>query len=160
MTKKTILVSVLSVLAASFGSAAHADAKQQCVDMVKKASAFLAANGKDKLVAEINNTKGQFADGDIYLFASDYTSNWDPNTSRSITVAHGANPKLVGKDMTDLRDADGEYFVKKMAAVSHSKEGEGWTTYKWPNPVTKQIEMKTTYTKRVDTMVVNCGVYK
>lgn len=158
--KKIIHVAVAAAFLASFGSASAADSKADCVNMVKKAADFLAANGKDKTLAEINNSKGMFAHGEIYLFASDYVPNWDSNKDRTITLAHGANPKLVGKDMTDLKDADGLPFVKKMAEIASSKAGEGWTDYKWPNPVTKAIEPKTTFTKRVEPLVINCGVYK
>jgi len=149
-----------AALAAAFGSAGAADNKAECVGLVKKAGEFLAANGKEKTLAEINNPKGQFAHGEIYLFASDHIPNWDSNKDRTITLAHGANPKLVGKDMTDLKDADGFAFVKRMAEIASSKSGEGWTDYKWPNPVTKAIEAKTTFTKRIEPLVISCGVYK
>lgn len=160
MKTKTVLVLAAYVCVASFSAPASADSKQTCLDMVKKASAFLASNGKDKLLDEINNPKGMFTDGETYLFATDYQPNWDPKTGHIITLAHGVNPKLIGKDMADLRDADGTYFVKKLIERANSKEGEGWTDYKWPNPVTKQIEAKSTYTKRVEPLVINCGVYK
>jgi cytochrome c len=149
-----------AVLAAGFGSAAAADNKAECVGLVKKAGDFLAANGKEKTLVEINNPKGQFAHGEIYLFASDHIPNWDSSKDRTITLAHGANPKLVGKDMTDLKDADGFAFVERMAEIASSKSGEGWTDYKWPNPVTKAIEPKTTFTKRIEPLVISCGVYK
>ncbi|WP_420475312.1 cache domain-containing protein [Noviherbaspirillum sp. ST9] len=155
-----IKAAVTAALAIAFGSAAAADNKQECVSMVKKAGDFLAANGKDKTLAEINNPKGLFSHGEIYLFASDHVPNWDSSKDRTITLAHGANPKLVGKDMTDLKDADGFAFVKRMAEIASSKSGEGWTDYKWPNPVTKAIEPKTTFTKRIEPLVISCGVYK
>lgn len=159
MTK--LLSALLACLCATSAAGAFAaDSKEDCVKLVKTAGDYLAANGKDKLIGEINNPKGTFANGEIYLFASDYIPNWDSSKDRTVTLAHGANSKLVGKDMTDLKDADGVYFVKKMAEVAASKSGEGWTDYKWPNPVSKQIEQKSTYTKRVSNLVISCGVYK
>ncbi|OWW19895.1 cache domain-containing protein [Noviherbaspirillum denitrificans] len=157
--KHAMKAAMAVTLIALFGNAS-ADNKSECVGMVKKAGEFLAANGKDKTLAEINNPKGQFSHGEIYLFASDHVPNWDSNKDRTITLAHGANPKLVGKDMTDLKDADGFAFVKRMAEIASSKSGEGWTDYKWPNPVTKAIEQKTTFTKRIEPLVISCGVYK
>lgn len=151
---------IAPALLLALGTASAQDNKAECVALVKKAGEFLKANGKEKVLAEINNPKGAFAHGEIYLFASDHVPNWDSNKDRTITLAHGANPKLVGKDMTDLKDADGVAFVKKMAEIAASKAGEGWTDYKWPNPVTKQIEPKTTFTKRYEPLVFSCGVYK
>lgn len=157
---KTRVLALIVPALLVFGTASAEDNKEQCVAMVKKAGEYLKANGKEKVLAEINNPKGAFASGEIYLFASDYIPNWDSGKDRTITLAHGANPKLVGKDMTDLKDADGNYFVKKMAEIAASKSGEGWTEYKWPNPVTKQIEPKITFTKRYEPLVFSCGVYK
>lgn len=158
--KKHVIALATPALLLAFASASAQDNKADCVAMVKKAGEYLKTNGKEKTLAEINNQKGAFASGEIYLFASDHIPNWDPNKDRTVTLAHGANPKLVGKDMTDLKDADGFAFVKKMAEIASSKSGEGWTDYKWPNPVTKAIEPKTTFTKRIEPLVISCGVYK
>ena len=38
--------------------------------------------------------------------------------------------------------------------------GEGWVTYKWPNPVSKKIEDKAAFIRKVDDMIVGCGAYK
>lgn len=157
--KKIILLSVVSAFFAAGSMQTFAANKEDCVKSVKKAGDYLAKNGSDKTIAEINDPKGQFSNAENYLFASKYIDNFDSATSRIITLAHGANPKLIGKDLTDLKDANGTFFVRKFAEVSTSKSGEGWTDYKWPNPVTKQIEHKSTYTKRFDPLVISCGVY-
>jgi hypothetical protein len=31
-----------------------------------------------------------------------------------VTVAHATNPKLIGKNMTEVQDVDGKYFSKTM----------------------------------------------
>lgn len=111
--KKLACITVTASLFMTLSNSAMADSKEECVKMVKKAGDFLAANGKDKLIAEVNNQKGAFASGEIYLFASEYVANFDINKDRTITLAHGANPKLVGKDLTDLKDADGVFFTRK-----------------------------------------------
>jgi len=157
--KKALIAIAASTLAASFGPASATD-KSECVNLVKKAGTFYKEQGKDKVIAEINNPKGQFANGEIYLFMSDFVENFDESKDRTITLAHGANPKLIGKDMTDLKDADGVYFVKKMAAVANTREGKGWTDYKWPNPVSKEIQPKTVYFEKADDMVFSSGYYR
>ena len=126
------------------GSAAEATA------MVKKAAAFINANGKDKGFAEINNPSGQFKDRDLYVAVLDL---------KAVTLAHGGNPKLVGKDMIEMKDADGKLFIKQFIEVANSK-GSGWVDYKWPNPVTKAIEGKSTYVEKIGDMIVICGIYK
>ena len=125
------------------GTAAEAEA------MVKKGAAFIKANGKDKALKEF--TEGtQFKKDDLYIFVLD---------SKGLTLAHGGNPKLVGKDMSGLKDASGKLFIKEIVDGANAK-GSGWADYKWTNPTTKKIENKSTYFMKVDDMVLGCGIYK
>lgn len=137
---------LLGVMAVPYAEANQTEAKA----MVEKAAAFVKANGKEKALAEFSNQKGQFVKGELYIFALDL---------KGLTVAHGGNPKLVGKDMMGLKDADGKLFIKEMVEGAKAK-GTGWTDYKWSNPVTKKIDDKTTYFMKVDDMVLGCGTYK
>jgi cytochrome c len=117
--------------------------------MVGKAAAFIKANGKDKAFKEF--TEGtQFKKDDLYVFVIDM---------KGMTLAHGGNPKLVGKDMSGLKDADGKLFIKDMIDGATAK-GSGWSDYKWTNPVTKKIDPKSTYFQKVDDVVLGCGIYK
>lgn len=132
------------VLAADHGSAAEATA------MVKKAIEYIKANGKDKAYAEINNPKGMFRDRDLYVFVYDM---------KGVAQAHGANPKMLGKNLMELKDADGVLIVKSFLEIGNSK-GRGWVDYKWPNPVSKAIEAKSTYIEKYEDVVVGSGIYK
>lgn len=141
------MASAPATLAAEKGTAIEATA------LVKKAAAYLKENGKEKAYAEFNNTSGQFVVKDLYVFV--YNTNGD-----GITRAHGANPKLIGKNLLELKDADGVPIVKKFLEVANSKTGHGWVDYKWPNPTTKILEPKSTYIERVDDVFIGCGIYK
>ena len=125
------------------GTAAEAEA------MVKKGAAYIKANGKDKALKEFTDGT-QFKKDDLYIFVLD---------SKGLTLAHGGNPKLVGKDMAGLKDAAGKFFIKDIVDAAKAK-GTGWSDYKWTNPVTKKIEDKSTYFMMVDDMVLGCGIYK
>jgi cytochrome c len=118
--------------------------------MVKKAVAFAKANGKEKLLAEVVNNKGQFVDRDLYI------SVWN---SKAVVLAHGANPKLIGKDIIDLKDADGKSFMKEIVNKAASA-GSGWVDYKWVNPVSKEIQAKSAYFEKMDDMIISTGYYK
>lgn len=134
----------IAAVAADKGSAEEATA------LVKKAVAYLKANGKEKAFAEFSNPNGQFKDRDLYIVVNDMNGK---------NLAHGVNPKLVDKNLIDLKDVDGKYFVKGFVELASSK-GKGWVDYKWPNPVTKAIEQKSSYIEKVDDMIVLCGIYK
>nr|WP_315395995.1 cache domain-containing protein [uncultured Duganella sp.] len=126
------------------GSAAEATA------LVQRAAAYLKANGPAKAYAAFNDPAGQFKDRDLYMFVLDTSGKM---------LAHGANPKLIGKDLSGLKDSDDKYFIKTMIDVAKGK-GSGWVDYKWPHPVTKAIEPKSSYVEKVDDVILGCGIYK
>ncbi len=133
-----------SVFAAEFGTKAEAEA------LVKKAVAYMKEHGKDKAFAEFGNPKGKFVDRDLYIFVYDMNGK---------CVAHGANPKMIGKDLAEMKDPDGKAYVKERIEIARTK-GKGWQDYKFTNPVTKKIENKTAYIEKADTFIVGSGAYK
>jgi signal transduction histidine kinase len=138
---------------AMFGAMAVAGDKgnaDEAIAMVKKAKAYINANGPEKAFAEFNNPKGQFVDRDLYIAVFDMNG---------VSLAHGANPRLIGKNLMELKDADGKAFIKNSYEVV-AKNGSGWSDYKWVNPVTKAIEQKSTYSDRIGDYLVACGIYK
>lgn len=120
------------------------------IAMVKRVIQYMKANGKEKTIAEVNNVNGQFRDRDLYITI---------NNLDMVTLAHGANPKMQGKNLIDLQDADGKYFMRERQQLV-KKSGKGWQDYKFVNPVTKQIEPKAMYFERYEDVVINCGIYK
>lgn len=132
--------------AAERASAAEAEA------MVKKAVAYLKANGKEKSFAEFSNPKGQFVDRDLYIFVYDMQGT-------NLAIGNGNASKMVGKNLIEMRDADGRYIIKGFIELLNAK-GKGWFDYKWPNPVSKAVEQKSGYVEKVDDMIVGSGIYK
>jgi cytochrome c len=125
--------------------------KAEAVAMVEKALAHIDKVGREKAFADFNNKTGPFTDRDLYVVVYDI---------RGKVLAHGANEKMIGKDVIELRDNDGKYFVKERVAMMKAPDARGWQDYKFMNPVTKQIEPKQMYLRRLDDMIVGCGVYK
>jgi cytochrome c len=146
------LVAALMMLALSAGAAEKGTA-DEAVAMVKKAGDFLKKHGKERAFAEFNNPKGAFLHKDLYIFT--FLANGD-----GIEQANGVNVKLVGKNVTDMKDADGRYLIKDILALGMGKEGKGWVDYKWPNPSTGTIDSKRTYVERVEDVIIGCGIYK
>jgi signal transduction histidine kinase len=133
--------------------AAEKGTADEAVALVKKTIAYYKTNGKEKTFAAINAQNPEFKNKDLYVFGS-LAKDGSP------LAAHGANPRMVGKDMGELKDADGNPFARKIVEIATSKEGKGWVDYKWPNPVTKAIELKSTYVERVDDVYFAVGIYK
>lgn len=139
----------LSFLPAAF-AADDRGTKDQAIAMVKKGIAAIKAQGKEKAFAEFANTaNADYHDRDLYLIVYDLNG---------INLSHGNNPKMMGKNLIELKAGD-KFVVKEMIAVIKTK-GSGWVDYQWPNPVTKVLENKSTYVEKVDDYFVGCGIYK
>ncbi|MBK9134972.1 MAG: cache domain-containing protein [Betaproteobacteria bacterium] len=147
----TGLAVAVAALSAAGAHAATSASKDEAMAMVKKGVAFIKANGTDKGYAEISNKAGQFTDRDLYLVVYGLDGK---------CLAHGANPKQIGKDLLDLTDVDGKYFVKERVALAKSKPAGFWQDYKFTNPVSKKIEPKTMYCEKLGDTAVCGGVYK
>lgn len=123
----------------------------EAVAMVKKAAAMIKADGKEKAFAAFADPANKdFHDRDLYVFVYDLNG---------VNLAHGNNPKMVGKNLLGMKDQEGKALIHEMVEVAKSK-GKGWVDYKWPNPVTKSIEAKSSYVEKVDDVLVGAGIYK
>lgn len=151
MKQKHLMTLVMVGVLAS--GVARADANvtpKEAEAMVKKGVAFIKTNGKDKGYAEITSKQGQFKDRDLYLVVYGFDGKvW----------AHGANEKMVGKVLIDLKDVDGKEFVKERVELGKAK-ASFWQDYKFTNPVSKKVEPKTMYCERLEDSVVCGGIYK
>ncbi|MBC3864329.1 cache domain-containing protein [Undibacterium jejuense] len=141
------------LLSSTLSFSADRGTQSEAIALVKKAGDYLKKNGKEKAFAEFNNSKGQFVDRDLYIFA--FLANGD-----GIERANGANIKLVGKNLLEMKDADGKFLIKEILATGTNNDGKGWVDYKWPNPVSGGIENKRTYIEKFDDVLIGCGVYK
>lgn len=151
MTKLPLVAALAASLFAlqAHATEGHATAAEATA-MVQKGVAYLKANGKDKTYAEIDNKQGQFTDRDLYLvvYGLDGTVR-----------AHGANEKMIGKNLIDLKDVDGKAFVKERVELGKANP-TFWQDYKFTNPTTKKIEPKSMYCERIDDAVLCGGIYK
>ncbi|MBC3919955.1 cache domain-containing protein [Undibacterium sp. CY18W] len=148
---KQYLKFFLALLTSLFVSGAMAaDNPSDATDMVEKGLAYIKKNGTEALIKEINNKNPEFIKGDVYLYMRSLDGT---------TLAHPVNPKLVGKNMLVLPDADGKMFRKEIVEGAKTK-GKGWVDYRYNNPVTKELENKSTYYVRSGDVILEAGIYK
>jgi hypothetical protein len=146
---KGIVIGMAALAFTGITIAAEKGTAEEAMAMVKKGVAFIKANGKEKAFAEFNNPKGAFIDRDLYVMCYDMAGN---------NKCHGSNPKLIGKNLLEIKDADGKFIVKSFIETANG--GKGWVDYKWPNAITKAIEPKSTYVEKVDDVLIGVGIYK
>ncbi len=145
---KSFFVTVFAVVLL-FGTT-YAQGKKDAEALVKKAITYYRSVGKDKALLDLSDPRGKFVDGELYVTVYDATGK---------NLAHGANLKMVGKNWMELKDADGKAFIKERIDLAN-KQGTGWQTYKWTNPVSKQIETKYTFVEKADGVIFACGAYR
>jgi cytochrome c len=127
-------------------------AEEEAKEYTDRAAVFFKANGVEKTRAAIEDPKGPFTKGDLYVFIMDFNG---------VHIANGGNPKLDGLNHMELKDPNGVFLTKEMIQVAKTK-GTGWVNYSWVNPVTKKVQPKTTYVKRIEgsNYYIAAGVWK
>jgi signal transduction histidine kinase len=131
---------VAGALAATPPHRLAASSPQDVQEFVVRAARYVHDHGREQAFADFNRPDGGFVQGEAYIFCID---------NNGVELANGGNPKLVGKNLSDLRDAEGRrpsFDIPRLAQA----QGEGWYHYIWPNAVTGRIEHKTAYVLRID----------
>jgi signal transduction histidine kinase len=153
-----------SLIALCLGLCLHAGAmaqehgtRDEARQMVDAAVAHAKKVGPDqafKDFADKSNTAWQKKD--LYIFA--YSMD-------GVSLAHGANEKLIGKKLIDIKDPNGKPLIQEMIKAlqtdSGSKDG-AWVDYEWPHPQSKKVESKASYVRRFANFdgFVGVGVYR
>ena len=113
--------------------------------MAEAAAALFHADGAEASFDAYTNAP-EFHDRDLYVFVLD---------GNGMVAAHGANQAFVGRDVSDLRDPTGTLFNQAILAI----EDTGWVDYQWQNPVSGNVEPKTSYIVNVGEYWIGVGAY-
>lgn len=132
------------LLADDFGTAKDAEG------LVQKAIGHIKTAGADTAYGDFTAQKPEWILHDVYVVVYDLNGK---------ALAHGQNPKQVGKDLLTFKDADGKEFIKERVDLAKSK-GKFWQDYKFTDPVTKKILPKSAYCEKLNETVVCAGIYK
>jgi cytochrome c len=136
MKKFLVLIMTISLLGSvSVALAQDRGTPEEAKALVKKAVVFIKEVGKDKALAEFNNQKGKFVYKDLYVWATALDGT---------NLSHPFTPSLIGKNMMNLKDADGKLFVKERIEMLKTKPS-GTIQYRWTNHQTKKVEKKEAY---------------
>lgn len=87
--------------------------------LVKRAIGYGERVGAHQLFKQINNPRGSFVRGDLYLEAYDF---------EGFAYAHGHNLVFVGQNRIEWRDSTGFKRNRRMIQVAE-REGKGWLDY-------------------------------
>ncbi|MEG1118528.1 MAG: cache domain-containing protein [Janthinobacterium sp.] len=132
-------------------SAAVEPTEKDAIAMAERGAAFMKAHGKEEMMKKITAKDPDFVQGSLYVDMRDIKTG--------IVLAHPINPSIVGKDLTDVPDANGKKYRREIIELAQ-KQGKGWVDYQYKNPTSGKIEPKTTYILRVNDVVLEAGIYK
>ena len=118
--------------------------------LVERAAAHVKEVGEEQAFKDFTNKDGGYLDGELYVFCYDHAG---------VNKAHGTNPLFIGKNLTDLRDSDGNQPFSEIMRVGF-EQGQGWVDFKWPNPTTKRVQQKSSYVIRTNDVVCGVGYYR
>jgi signal transduction histidine kinase len=142
------LMAAMAIVVAAPAAAAQRATLEEAKVLVKKAREYIRKNGREKAFAEIDKRDGMFVDRELYIYV------YDKNLKN---LAHGGNPKLIGKDLSQLRDPDGNFVNQGL--LKAAMNGGGTYTFKFLNPNNGKIEKKTGYAEMEGDIMVGSGVY-
>ncbi len=147
----SLVASVGLATVALGGPAAAADrgTKDEAKALVAKAVDALSGD-RDGALEQLSNTSGPFVDRDLYVIVMDETGT---------IKAHGANNKLIGKNLSKAKDPDGVQFVSEFQKSVASAPDGGWVNFKFTHPKTKKIENKVMWIVGFNGWMVMAGAY-
>jgi cytochrome c len=139
-------------LAGSPGVASDAaTTKEDAIAMVKRVQDKFRKDGPEATFAAVTDkTTREFHDRDLYPFIYDLSGT---------IVASGGHTALIGKNLATLKDANGRYFVREMFEVAQGSDS-GWVNYKFPNPFTGAVQLKSTYVEQMGNYLVGVGIWQ
>ena len=145
---------LLALACACIATPAFADdrgTKDEAKAMADAAYDHVKKVGPDQAYKDFTTDKAAWTKKDLYVMVYD---------SKAIVLAHGGNEKLIGKDMSAVKDATGAPIV--VGLVSLAAKGGGWYDYDWPDPITKKMMAKSTYARKQPNGegFVGVGIYR
>jgi polar amino acid transport system substrate-binding protein len=119
-------------------------------EYVDNAALFAEQQGKKAALAAFNNRTGPFVNGDVYIYALDYTGN---------ALALPFQPEQVGTGFLGRVDATGKPYTD--IEIQLVNGGGGYLLYRYPRPVDNTpAKLKISYVRPVDdTYWIGAGIY-
>jgi signal transduction histidine kinase len=153
MHRKTLSsVTLVLALSSSWGTRLAAESgatPAEAKALLEKASAYYKSVGRKQAFADFTAKRRMFSDRDLYVFCID--------TNRMM-VANGGFPGIVGTSADTIIDVNGK-GLGKAAWEAVSDKGEGVVRYRWVDPITHNLESKTTFLAKTGDDVCGVGAY-
>lgn len=158
LLKIVALVASTSVLSSAYaeepkqsavaGSEAVAKDAQRAQELLAKAVTAYRQQG-DKAFAAFN-APGEFVDGELYV--------WVLSTDGVMLASGGSSSALIGRNVTNMRDASGAPFFAEMLEKAKTAK-TGVVEYRWLNRLHNKPERKVTHFQKIGERLLAVGYY-
>lgn len=140
-----------AAMLSSLAAAAERGSEAEAQALAGKAVAAMKADGVDALLKAVNDHAPGLEKGDLFVFVYDF---------KGVMLAHGKNPKMVGKNLYEMKDVDGMSLGKDMIEMVKAKKKGWYGPYRFANPQTNNYEYKKSYCEQGVGETMACvGVY-
>ena len=95
------------------------------------------------------DTSAKLHDGELYVFVNNYDTN--------IVVAHGEKPSLIGTNIADVLDANGN-SIGEIIHDGATPDG-AWVKYMWEGHDTGKVSLKKSWVVLYDGYVFGSGFF-
>lgn len=116
--------------------------------LLKKAVDFYRSKGEGAL--DNFNRGGKFADKELYVYVL--------NTEGVMLASGGSSAELIGRNVSDMKDAAGKPFFQEMLKGAQH-HGAGNVEYRWLNRVANRVERKLAFYQREGDKIIAVGFY-
>ncbi|MDV7341609.1 cache domain-containing protein [Terasakiella sp. A23] len=147
--KLSILVILLTLVFSTSAKSQERGSLNDAKSMAEKAVAHIQTIGPEQAFDDFQNPASDFIKNDLYVFVNDMDCTF---------LAHGLNPKLVGRNIWNLKNPSGRYACRDIAQ-GLSNQDTIWTEYIFNDPITQKLAWKKTYSIRYKGMIINVGAY-
>jgi len=141
----------LTLVVAVFAGFANADKAEDTVSLVDKAVAMFKEQGQNAALKAINDEKGPFIKGEIYVFAA---------TMDNVLIGHPFDPSSRRINLSNMKDNNGVPIFQKFKETVE-KDGSGWVEYLWGKPGSDRPSRKRSFVKKVpgEDIYLGAGYY-
>lgn len=153
MQRRHAFITLLAATCVALPAAAQErGTRDEAKAMVDAAWAHMKKVGPEQANKDFTNDKATWTKKDLYVIVFD---------TKGVFQAHGANDKLVGRDMSAMKDPNGKAIFPAMMDIA-AKGATGWVDYDWAHPQTKKVEGKSTYVRKVPVGegLIGVGIYR
>jgi uncharacterized protein len=148
-----LIFAALSFATVSSLGAAEFGTREEAKAMAQRVQEKFKKDGPEATFRAINANVRIFMDRDLFPYVH--------KIDGTQLVAAGFPASIRGKNLHDVKDQDGKYFVQEFVKVATTPPYHGWVDYRFLNPKTNMVDDKSAWIERLgDDYLVGVGVYK